>query len=340
MKNTLITFAAVSFTVFIYFTVISSTDDSAPDRLAYDEQMLDKEDYYQKYINSNYKIFALPYVEELDFCGEKMPLSDWDVKERFDREMLTNTYWQSQTLLFQKRANRWFPVIEPILEKHGVPDDFKFLALIESGLQNVVSPAGASGYWQFLKQTGIEYGLEVNAVVDERYHVEKSTEAACKYLKDAYKRYNSWTLAAASYNMGMHGLDKQLKRQKSNNYYDLLLNLETSRYVFRIAAIKQILNNSSKYGFYFRPKDLYEPYRIKVITVTESINDLAVFAAQHKISYKTLKVLNPWLRDNHLPVKPGKSYEIKLPERLEDFGVHGTVGEEIEIELELEDSVE
>lgn len=311
---------------------VFSTKDKAPEKIAYDETQMDKEDYYQKYINSNYKVFALPYIQELEFCGEDVPLADIDVRDRLDREMLVNSYWQSQTLLFHKRANRWFPVIEPILEEHGVPDDFKYLALIESGFQNVVSPAGATGFWQFLKTTGMEYGLEVSGVVDERYHVEKSTVAACKYLKDAYERYDSWTLAAASYNMGMHGLDKQMKRQKSNNYYDLLLNLETSRYVFRIIATKQILNNSSKYGFHFRPKDLYEPYDFKIITVDSTINDLAVFAADNNISYKTLKILNPWMRDNHLPVRPGNNYEVKLPTNPDDFGVHGTVGERVELE--------
>ncbi len=268
---------------------------------------------YQRYFNDHYKIFSLSTPDHIQFAGEKVPLELLDVRESLDRELLVNTYWQSQSLLFNKRANRWFPVIEPILEKNGVPDDFKYLAIIESGLENVVSPAGATGYWQFLLDTGREYGLEINNEVDERYHVEKSTEAACKYLKKAYEKYGSWTMAAASYNIGMRGLERQMERQKSYRYYDLLLNTETARYVFRILAIKELLSKPGQYGFHYRPQDLYPPYRTVDVEVDTAIDDFADFALGYGVNYKILKTLNPWLRDTYLTNPEGKSYLIKLP---------------------------
>jgi len=268
---------------------------------------------YQKYFNENYKIFSLNTPKELKFADEEVPLHILDVSEKLDRELLVNTYWQSQSLLFHKRANRWFPVIEPILKENGVPNDFKYLAVIESGLTNVVSPAGATGYWQFLKHTGREYGLEINDEVDERYHVEKSTEAACRYLKDAYELYGSWTLAAASYNMGMTGLNRQMERQQVYNYYDLLLNEETGRYLFRILALKEILSKPSAYGFHFRPKDLYQPYDVRELTVDTAVENFANFAEQQDINYKILKILNPWLRESFMTNPNQKAYRVKVP---------------------------
>ena len=268
---------------------------------------------YMDYVGDHYKIFALESPEEISFADEKIPLDITDVKERLDRELMVNTYWQSQTLLLHKRANRWFPVIEPILAENNVPDDFKYLALAESGLDNVISPAGAVGFWQFLKSTGKSYGLEINDEVDERYHVEKSTVAACKYLTESYQKYGSWSLAAASYNMGPNGLDKQMEIQNEESYFDLLLNAETSRYIFRILAMKEILTNSTKYGFYFRPKDLYEPYQVKFVQLDDSIEDWAEFAHSNHINYKILKTLNPWLRKPYLTNKNSKLYTIKLP---------------------------
>lgn len=273
---------------------------------------------YQRYFNENYKIFSLNTPTSLSFAGEHVPLEIEDVRESFDRELLVNTYWQSQSLLFHKRANRWFPVIEPILKEEGVPDDFKYLAVIESGLDNVVSPAGATGYWQLLRDTGREYGLEINNEIDERYDVEKSTHAACKYLKSAYKKYGSWTMAAASYNIGMTGLANQMDRQKANNYYDLLLNSETGRYVFRAVAVKEILSKPGQYGFHFRPKDLYEPYKTYTVKVDTSVSDFALFAFQNGVNYKILKILNPWIRDTYLTNPSRKEYEIKLPENPEE----------------------
>ncbi|MFN0032002.1 MAG: lytic transglycosylase domain-containing protein [Flavobacteriales bacterium] len=269
--------------------------------------------HYSEQISERYRIYSLPLPEKMDFAGENVPLNQWDVREKLDRELLVNTYWHSNTLLCVKRATRWFPVIEPILKANGIPDDFKYLALIESGLTNVVSPAGASGYWQFMEETAKSYGLEANDQIDERYHVEKSTQAACHYLKDAYDQYGSWAMAAASYNMGIGGPIRQMEKQKENTYWDLLLNEETGRYVYRILAMKEICNNADKYGFVIRPADLYEPLDVRTITVDSSITDLAVFAKSFNITYKELKLLNPWLRQNSLKNKEKKSYDLKLP---------------------------
>lgn len=271
------------------------------------------DEQYTSYINKHYKIFALDIPDKIDFAGEAVPLDLVDIKERLDREMLVNTYWQSQGLLFHKKANRWFPIIEPILAEEGVPDDFKYLAVIESGLSNVVSSANAVGFWQFLKPTAQSYGLEVRDGVDERYNVEKATRAAAKMLKDLKNKYGNWTMAAAAYNLGMGNMNKQIKRQKTENYYDLLLVDETSRYVFRILAVKEILSNSNKYGFHFRPQDLYEPYETITLQVDSTVDDFADFASQYGITYKTLKILNPWLRDSYLKNTNGKTYDIKLP---------------------------
>lgn len=268
---------------------------------------------YQRYFNSHYKIFSLVLPEELNFAGEPVPLDRVDILERFDRELLINTYWQSQSLIFHKKANRWFPVIEPILAAEGVPDDFKYLALIESGLSNVVSPAGATGYWQIRKETARELGLEVNNEVDERYHVEKSTRAACAYLKEAKAKFGSWTLAAASYNLGKYGLEKQMNRQMADDYYDLLLVEETSRYVFRILAAKEIISKPAQYGFHFRPSDLYQPFTVKEDTLRTAVADFAAYAKERGINYKILKILNPWLRDSYLTNPRGKAYLVKLP---------------------------
>ncbi|MGB5370121.1 MAG: lytic transglycosylase domain-containing protein, partial [Flavobacteriaceae bacterium] len=207
--------------------------------------------------SAGYLITAIEIPVDLNFAGESVPLNDPEVMERVDREFLVNTYWQSNALLLMKRAHKYFPVIEPILAKNGVPDDFKYLALAESGLQNVVSPAGATGFWQIMKGTGRDYGLEVNDNVDERYHLEKATEVACRYILNSKEKFGTWTLAAASYNAGPAAIDKFMGIQKAENYYDLLLGEETGRYVFRIMAIKEILNVPEKYGFHLDPQDMY-----------------------------------------------------------------------------------
>lgn len=251
--------------------------------------------------------------ESYVFCGEKVPLDDIDVRERFDRELYVNSFWHSNTILMLKRANRWLPVMAKILKEEGVPEDFKYLAMIESGLQNVVSPAGARGFWQFLPSTAKEYGLTVTKEVDERYHVEKATKAACEYLKDAKEKLGSWTLAAAAYNRGVNGIRKVLSKQQATNYYDLLLNSETSRYVFRILAIKEIHGNPEKYGFNLDKDQLYPLERLKYEKIDKSIPNLADYAKDKKISYKLLKRYNPWLRESSLTISQGKSYLIALP---------------------------
>ena len=268
----------------------------------------------EKKIINDYNVYALQVPEKLDFAGEALPLSDPNIYERMDRELLVNTYWQSNGLLLFKRAHKYFPIIEPILKENGIPDDFKYLAVIESGLQNVKSPAGASGFWQIMKATGREHGLEVNANVDERYHLEKATRVACKYLKEAKAKLGSWTNAAAAYNAGNAGISRRLKAQKVENYYDLLLGQETGRYLFRIIALKEIMSHPDKYGFNFRTKDLYKHIPTTSVNIDYAITHLAEFAKQNKINYKILKIHNPWLRENKLNNKTQKLYTIDLPE--------------------------
>jgi membrane-bound lytic murein transglycosylase D len=253
------------------------------------------------------------FPSKIDFAGESAPLNIADVRERLDRELLVNANLDASTLLIIKRANRVFPVIEPILKKYNIPDDFKYLAVIESGLVNVVSPAGARGVWQFMPETGKERGLEVNEVVDERYHLAKSTEAACKYLQSAYAKFGSWTLAAASYNGGFGGVNKQITFQGVTNYYDLLLTDETARYVFRILALKEIMQHPTLYNFTVAPSELYNQVPVKTVMVDATIPDLAVFAKEQGINYKILKIHNPWLRDRKLAVGPGKNYILEIP---------------------------
>ena len=268
---------------------------------------------HQRRFNDSYKIFSLTLPGTLEFCGEMVPMEKLEVRERLDRELLVNTYWQSNSLLAHKRAARWFPLIEPILAREGVPDDMKYLALIESNLTNAISPKGATGFWQFMKETAPVYGLEVGGEVDERYSVVKSTEAACRYLKEAKQRFGSWSMAAASYNLGFAGLEKQIGRQVVNDYWSLLLPEETSRYCARLLAMKEVIRDPERYGFHIRKKDLYAPYRTRAMVITGPIDDMAAFAQRQGTDYKTLKLLNPWLRDVKLTNSGGKTYEILLP---------------------------
>jgi membrane-bound lytic murein transglycosylase D len=253
------------------------------------------------------------YPKQMNFAGEAVPYYINDVQERLDREMITNLNYHTNTTLVLKRANKVFPVIEPILKQYGVPDDFKYLAVIESSLVNAVSPAGARGIWQFMPETAKEKGMEVNDQVDERYHLEKSTVAACKYLLEAKNKFGNWTLAAASYNGGMAGISKRLQEQEVADFYDLLLTEETSRYVFRILALKEIMQNPAKYGFDMPKEVLYQSIPVKKIEVDSTINNLATFAKSQGINYKVLKIHNPWLRDKKLINKTGKKYELEIP---------------------------
>lgn len=276
------------------------------------KEKINNTDYYQAFAR-NYKIFTPEIPESVDFAGEYVPLNDILVRENFDRELLINTYWHSATILTLKRAGRWFPVIVPILKENNIPEDFKYLAMAESGLMNVVSPKGAVGFWQFIESTGKIYGLEINKDVDERYNIEKATHAACRYFQDSFEDYKSWTLVAAAYNAGNRRIMEVMEKQKANNYYDLFLNEETSRYVFRIAALKTIFEHPTKYGFFLRNADLYFPIPVENITSKSAIPDLVAFAAENKITFKLLKEFNPWLRSNVLPNSSGKTYSFILP---------------------------
>ena len=266
-----------------------------------------------KNTSETYKIKALKIPLNLTFAGEPVPIEKSDIKERIDRELLVNTYWQSNGLLLFKRANKYFPIIEPILEKNGIPNDFKYLAVIESGLQNVTSPAGAKGFWQIMKPTAKENGLEVNTNVDERYHLEKATQVACDYLNAAKERFGNWTMAAAAYNAGNAGIARKIEAQKVTSYYDLLLGEETQRYVPRMVALKEILSNPQKYGFEFDTEDLYKLENTKIIEVDTVITNIAQFSKNLGINYKVLKLHNPWLRENKLNNKSKKLYRLKIP---------------------------
>jgi len=266
-----------------------------------------------KNVAESYEIRAVKTPNEMDLAGERVPLEKADIKERIDRELLVNTYWQSNGLLLIKRANKFFPIIEPLLEKYGLPDDFKYLCVAESGLINIPSSKGAAGYWHFMPATGREYGLEVNKNVDERYNLEKSTRVAAEYLKKAKRRLGSWTLAAAAYNAGNGRISQRMRQQQSNNYYDLLLNIETCRYIFRILALKEVLSNPKKYGFVYDQEDLYtypDTYEVKVDT---TITNITNFAKNCGVTYKDLKLVNPWLRETKLNNKSRKTYTIKIP---------------------------
>ncbi len=291
---------------------VSTGRDSAGEKAVMEEQarVLDS----LKTVVGNYTIHALPVPEEMEFAGEPVPLEDSDVYKRMDRELLVNAYWQSNGLLLLKRAHELFPVIEPILASCGIPDDFKYLAVAESALLNAVSPAGAKGVWQFMQSTGREYGLEINSNVDERYNLVKSTEAACKYLLKSKEKFGSWTLAAAAYNAGRSGILRQQDRQEAEDYYDLLLNPETARYIFRILAIKEVMQHPRKYGFSFTEKDLYAPIPTFTVEVDTAISDIPGFARKYGISYKTLKIHNPWLREAHLNNSSHKKYTIQIPQ--------------------------
>ncbi len=280
---------------------IHSTDLKSEDKL------------HQEQFNIKYSIFAIVQPEGLNFAGEAIPIYSSEIWERIDKELLKNTYWQSNTMLYFKKAHKYFPIIEPILKEHNIPDDFKYLAVIESGLENLVSPSGAAGFWQIMKATGREHDLEINKEIDERYNLEKATVVACEYLQEAYNKFGTWTMAAASYNMGKNGVRRKIEEQASNNYYNLHLNSETSRYVFRIIAVKEIMQNPKKYGFMFREKDLYTMPNFKTIDVDSTIANLRDFATLYNINYKLLKQFNPWLRSTSLPDESRKRYTLKIP---------------------------
>jgi membrane-bound lytic murein transglycosylase D len=285
-----------------------------PEYLVYDEiilQQLDGKEVTLMIPESKVRIFDLP--KDINFAGEPVPLKEQEILERFEREIYVNAYWESNLILLMKRANKFLPEMESILAENGIPDDFKYLAIAESGLLNVVSPAGARGFWQFMPSTAKEFQLEVSDEVDERYHFEKATLAACRYLKKSYAQFGSWTSVAASYNMGMAGYSKRKKEQKMENYYDLLLNEETSRYLFRILAFKELFENPDRYGFHLTEEDLYQLPNFRYLKIDQTVPDLAAWAIRHNSNYKELKIHNPWLRAGKIKVAKGKDYFIKLP---------------------------
>lgn len=290
----------------IFFTLGSQKLESSPAEPRYE---------YDK-VRSPFdnKIYPVKIPSQMDFAGEPAPLTEKDVRERIDRELLVNMYWHSQTLYIMKEFNEVMNIIEPILQKNGVPRDFVYLCVAESNLQyNATSPSGAVGLWQFMKPTAQKYGLEISGEVDERMSFEKSTEAACKYFKEARDKFGNWTMAAASFNMGIDAMDNASKMQDTKDYYNLYLNKETSRYIYRILALKEVLSNPDKYGFYLESEDLYAPYKYRTITVDSSIGNLTKFAASQGTNYKMLRVMNPWMISYALTNKTGKTYEFKIP---------------------------
>jgi len=279
----------------------------------YEEQ---QNNFPKQEVNQFLQIISAPIPDQVDFCGETIALNRMDLRERYDREINTFMYLHATTTLYLKRANRYFPIIEPILKKNNIPDDFKYLCVIESNLDiRALSTASAAGFWQLLSGTGKEYGLEISSEVDERYHIEKATEAACRYLRTAYSRYGSWVNASASYNAGMARISSSLSDQKVNSTLDLLLVTETSRYVFRILAIKQIFENPSLYGFFLNKENLYPYIPVQKVSIDRTIEDLATFSLEYGLNYLLLKEFNPWLRENKLTVRAGKTYILDIPKK-------------------------
>jgi hypothetical protein len=267
----------------------------------------------QKTVDSIYSIRSYKMPDKVTFAGEEMPLDNFDTRESLEREILISAYRHSSTLLIIKRANRYLPVIEKILKENNIPDDFKYLVAAESEYSNMISPAGATGFWQIMPETGREEGMEINTVVDERYDVGKSTLFACDYFHKSYEKYGNWTLAAASYNGGRAGLDEQIEIQDQHNYYDLLLNEETARYIFRAVAYKLVITDPVAYGFNIGKEDLYPEMKYYEVKVDTAVSSFSAFAAKFNTNYKMLKFLNPWLRKPYLTVKSNKVYNIKIP---------------------------
>lgn len=255
---------------------------------------------------------SVPMPDNPSLGGEAVP-NNFDARERLDRELMVNSYRHSATLQYLKLANRYFPIIEPILAEQGVPDDFKYLAVAESGLRNASSPAGAKGVWQFLASTGREHGLIVNSEVDQRYHVEKATRAACKFLKKSKNSFGTWMNASACYNMGRANMRKLMNAQKETQYYDIEMNEETARYVSRIVALKAIIENPEQYGFYLEQHELYPPFNYKIIEVTGAVASWGDFAHRNGTTYRMLKTLNPWLRSSQLTNSAKRTYQVKVP---------------------------
>ena len=304
-KALLILVYALTFLVVAYVAVslfVQATDNGADS----------VDSAYKAEMRENFGNYLPELPDSLTFCGEKVPLENFDVREALDAEIIKVMYWHSQMFIYLKRANRYFPTLRRILAENNMPEDFIYLCVAESGMDHVVSPAKAVGFWQILEATGKDGGLEINSEVDERYNIEKSTKVACKYLRQGRDKFGSWTMAAAAYNCGQAGLQKLVDNQGVNSYYDLRNYTETGRYVFRILALKLVMQNPAKYGFVYKEKDLYPEIKTRTIEVDSSISDLYEFGRQYSVNYKMLKILNPWLRDTKLTNKHGKKYQIKV----------------------------
>ena len=276
-------------------------------------QKEDSETVQQRAIMTNYRVYAPVIPDTMTFAGEQVPLENYYVREGVDNELIINMYRQSSTLLYFKRANRYFPIIEPILKRNNIPEDFKYLCVIESGLTNATSPAKAQGFWQFIPSTGSKYGLTVNEEIDMRNDLVASTEAACKYLRSLYNRFHSWTAAAAAYNCGENGLSRRMETQGVSSYYDVRLNTETSRYVYRILAVKLIMQHPQQFGYNLRHCDLYAPIPTRSTTLSGQNVDLYKFAKNNGTTYKMLRDLNPWIQTDNLKNKANRSYTVVLP---------------------------
>jgi len=260
-------------------------------------------------------IKSITLQDTYEFAGEKLTIEDWDIRERLERELYANVFQHSSTIIAIKRSMRYFPLFDKKLAEHGLPSGLKYIAVAESMLSNAVSPAGAKGVWQLMKPVSEFYGLEISEEVDERYHVEKATEIACKYLKHLHKRFGNWSMAAAAYNIGETRFKKELDFQRAKSYFDMQLNEETSRYVFRLFAIKAVLEDPEYHGYQLNDNDGYAPVEpTKMITVAKPIPDLGLFAQENNISYRKLKWLNPWLISKQLTNPLKKEYQIRLLE--------------------------
>jgi hypothetical protein len=273
----------------------------------------DGEAMWRKAIMKDYRVYAPVIPDSLSFAGERVPVELYYVREGLDNELIVNMYRQSSTVLYFKRANRYFPIIEPILKRNGIPDDFKYLCVIESGLTNATSPAKAQGFWQFVPSTGSHYGLEISDEVDMRDDLVASTEAACRYIRALYNRFHSWTAAAAAYNCGENGLARRMDKQQTTSYYNLWLNSETSRYVYRILAMKTIMKNPRQYGYFLRQCDLYPPVPTRTVTLEGQNVNLYTFARNNNTNYKVLRMLNPWIKTDELKNKARRTYKVQLP---------------------------
>ena len=272
-----------------------------------------KETNYLDYTNSNFSVLGLNIPANLDFAGEKVPQNDYEIKESLEKEFFSNKNWKNSSINLFIKAQKWFPLIEPILKKEGIPDDFKYVAIIESHLSNVVSPAGASGFWQLMPATAQNYGLEVTSEVDERLDVEKATVVACKHFRDGYNYFKNWTLSAAAYNVGIGGIQNALKKQNTNNYYDLLLNKETGSFIYRILAYKTLLSNPTHFGVKNKIKKTSVFPVFKIIKIDSTILNLSAFAKHLGTNTIVLKTFNPWLISDQLHNPENKTYQFRIP---------------------------